>query len=107
MTTRTVNDVTIVDVFGYLDTLTSGQASEEMTRLAKGKNKVLVNLENLAFLGSAGIRVLLRTSLTLRKSGGKLKLCNATGGAKKVIELCALDTFLDFYDSESMALAAF
>ena len=89
ITARTVNDVTVVDIFGHLNTLTSGPATDEMTRIVEGSSKVLVNLENLKYLGSAGLRVLLRTLKLLNKSGGKLKVCNATGQAKRVIEISA------------------
>jgi anti-sigma B factor antagonist len=107
ITTRNVNDTTVVDVSGRLDTLTSGPATEEMTRIAKENYNVLVNLENLEFLGSAGLRVLLRAAKHLDASGGKLKICNATGKAKQVIDISGLDKILDLHDSESSALAAF
>lgn len=107
ITTRTVDDVTVVDLSGHLDTQASGTASDDMTRIVTESNKVLVNLENLEFLGSAGLRVLLRTAKQLNGSGGEMKVCNATGTVKEVMEISGFHTLLDLHDSEGGALAAF
>ncbi len=107
ITIRTVKDITVVDISGSLDTHTSGPASDEMIRIVRGSNKVLVNLENLEYLSSAGIRVLLRAFKKLNESGGKMKICNATGTAKIVLEISCLDKFFNLYHSETDALAAF
>ena len=49
ITTRSVDDVTVVDISGSLDTQTSGAASEEMARIAQNATKMLLNLESLDF----------------------------------------------------------
>lgn len=107
ITTRTINDVTVVDISGRLDTQTAEPASDEMVRIVRSSNKVLVNLKNLEFLGSAGLRVLLRASYKLNKSKGKMKICNATSKAKIVLEITGFHNFFDIYESESEALTAF
>ena len=55
ITTRIVNDVTVADLSGRLETRTSGPASEELFRIAQGASKVLLNFENLEFISSAGL----------------------------------------------------
>ena len=107
ISTRTVNDVLVADVSGRLDTRTSGPASEEMSRIAAGASKVLVNCENLDFISSAGLRVLLRTAKQLTGSGGTMKLCGANGTVKEVMEISGFGDLLDLYDSEQEALSAF
>ena len=107
ITTRTVNDVLVADVSGRLDTRTSGPASEEMSRIAAGSSKVLLNFENLEFISSSGLRVLLRTAKQLTGSGGAMKLCGANGIVKEVMEISGLGTLLDLHDSEQDALSAF
>ena len=52
ITTRTVNEVTVVNLSGSLDTQTSGDASDELSRIAQGSSKILLNLENLDFLST-------------------------------------------------------
>ena len=107
LTTRTTNDVTVVDVAGSLDTQTSGKASEEFAEIASQNSKLLLNLEKLDFLSSAGLRVLLRTSKQLSGSSGTMKICGATGTVQEVLDISGFGSFLEIYDSEQEALAKF
>lgn len=105
--TRNVNNVTVVDISGSLDTLTSGPASKELTRIAQASSNVLVNFENLEFISSAGLRILLTTAKQLQGLGGALKLCGAKGVVKEVMEIAGFGELLDLHDSENDALDAF
>ncbi len=107
ITTRTVNDVTVADLSGRLDTRASGPASEALFRIAQGASTVLLNLENLEFISSAGLRVLLRTESKLTGSGGTMKLCGANGIVKQVLEISGLRDLIELHDSEHDALSAF
>ena len=105
--TRNVDDVTVIDISGSLDTQTSGTASDEMTRIAQDASKMLLNLESLDFLSSAGLRVILRTAKQLKDSGGAIKVCNAGGVVKEVMEISGFGSLLDLHVTEAEALAAF
>ena len=105
--TRNIDDVTVVDISGSLDTHTSGTASDEMGKIVGSTQKMLLNLENLEFLSSAGLLVFLRTAKQQKGSGGAIKVCNATGVVKEVMEISGFGSLLDLHDSESGALASF
>ncbi len=106
--TRQVNDVLVVDMAGSLDTQTSGYASDEMVRIAQGGNsKVLLNLDKLEYLSSAGLRVILLAAKLLQASRGELKICHANGVVKEIMEVSGFDSLLRMYDSENDALTAF
>ncbi len=108
ITTRNVDDITVVDVFGSLDTQSAGAASDEMARIIEqGCSKMLVNLENLEYMSSAGLRILLRTAKQLSTTGGTLKVCNPAGAVKEVMDISGFSDFLDLHDSENGALSAF
>ena len=108
MTTRHVQGVTIVDVSGRLDTGSSGAAADGLARIAQTDGaKLLLNLEQLEFLSSAGLRVILRTAKTLRKRSGEVKLCNARGVVAEVLEGAGFGELLHLCSSEKSALEAF
>ena len=107
ISTRNVNNIIVVDISGSLDTQTSGPASEELTRIAQASSKVLVNFENLEFVSSAGLRILLRTAKKLQGLGGAMKLCGARGTVKEVMEISGFGELLDLHDSENDAIDAF
>ena len=106
--TREVYDVTVVDMTGRLDTQTSGYAYDEMVRIAKGDTgKVVLNVNKLEYLSSAGLRVILTAAKLLQASAGEMKICQATGVVKDVLETSGFDSLVDMYDDEKDAVAAF
>lgn len=106
--TRRADDVLVVEITGRLDTLSSGPASEEMGRIVQdGDSRILLNLGNLEFISSAGLRVLLRTMKLLPEPGGKMMICQAKGVVKEVLEISGFNTFIDVHDTEAAALEAF
>ena len=106
--TRRIDHVLVVELTGKLDTQTSGPASEEMARIVQdGNSKILLNLRNLEFLSSAGLRVLLRTAKLLPEPEGRMMICQAKGVVKEVLEISGFDTFIDVHDTEVVALQAF
>ena len=106
--TREVEGIVVVDLGGKLDTQTSGPASEELTRIAKGNRvRILVNLQNVEFVSSAGLRVLLRLAKTLGANDGVLKICCISGVVKEVMDISGFGTLLDIHDTEAAALESF
>ena len=105
---RKVNDVLVVDMAGRLVTETSGYASDEMVQIAKsGNSKVVLNLDKLEYISSAGLRIILVAAKLLRTSGGELKICHANAIVNQVMETSGFKNLLPMYDSENNALAAF
>ena len=106
--TRKVYDVLVVDMVGKLDTTTSGEAGDRMVSIAQGDAKeVVLNLENLDYVSSAGLRVILRASKLLQGRNGELKICHANGVMHEVLETSGFNSLLRIYDSEKEAVAAF
>jgi anti-sigma B factor antagonist len=108
ISTRKEGGIVIADLVGSLDTQTSGPASEEMSHIiGEASGKLLVNMEKLEFLSSAGLRVLLRAAKEIQASGGMMKMCQPSGVVKEVLDISGFASFLDIHDSESEALATF
>ena len=106
--TRQVYDVLVVDLDGRLDTSTSGDASDRMVEIAEGDTKqIVLNLNGLEYVSSAGLRVILRTSKLLQAAKGELKLCHANNVVKEVLEISGFHTLLKIYESEQDAVSAF
>ena len=62
---------------GRLDTKTSPDAQTALDGLiGEGVQKILVDFEELDYVSSAGLRVLLSTAKQLSRSGGELRLSN-------------------------------
>jgi anti-anti-sigma factor len=105
--TRIINGVTVVDIFGRLSTKTSGSATDELNRIAGESENVLLNLEGMEFLSSAGLRVILRLAKVVNGSAFALKVSGARGMVKEVLEISGFKDLIDIYEEESEALEAY
>ena len=106
--TRQVGEILVIEITGGMDTQSSGAASEQMARIVEGGNmKLVLNLGELEFISSSGLRVLLRTTKLLSEPDGRMVICQADGVVKEVLEISGFDTFIDIHDTEAAAHAAF
>jgi anti-anti-sigma factor len=58
-------------------------------------------------VSSAGLRVILRAAKLLQENGGELKICNARGGVRDVLEVWNFHSLIKVYETEKEAFAAF
>ena len=106
--TRTGDDVLVVEISGKLDSLSSGDASDRIVSIVQGGHKrVLLNLEKLEFLTSAGMRVILLGAKLLQQNRGELKICNPRSEVRELLEISGFDSLIKIYDTEKQACSAF
>jgi anti-anti-sigma factor len=106
--TRRVYGVLLVDISGRLNSSAADDAEDRIVNVAQGEDKfILLNLEKLEYVTSAGLRVILRGARLLQENLGELKICNARGAVKDALEMFGFHTLLKVYDSEKEALSAF
>lgn len=106
--TRESQDIQIVAFEGNLDTNTSPEAESKINELIDaGKQKLLVNFEQLNFISSAGLRVLLATVKKLNASGGELRICSLNPTVQEVFDISGFVTILSVKSTEEEALLSF
>ncbi len=71
------------------------------------KSKILVDLENLEYLSSAGLGNLVGLLKKSRKTNGVFKLCSLQDSIKELFQVMRLDKIFEIHDSQDTALAAF
>ena len=108
ITTRDVNEVKVVQIEGELDTGSSPDAQNQLDQLrGQGVKKILLDLTNLDFISSAGLRVLLATAQELKENGGDLRVCSLNREVKEVFDISGFSTLLMVFDNEAKALSGF
>ncbi|MEO1260359.1 MAG: STAS domain-containing protein [Bacteroidota bacterium] len=97
--------VKIMHFSGNLDTQTSSEAEQLFREILQiGATRILVDFEELDYISSAGLRVLLTTSKRLHGKG-QLGICNANEQVKEVFEMTGLANLVfKLYDTEGQAL---
>ncbi|MGE0812570.1 MAG: STAS domain-containing protein [Vicinamibacterales bacterium] len=106
---RKVSDVTVLDLTGKM---TLGEGDELLRQtvnnlLAAGTKKIVLNLEGVPYIDSAGLGEVVRTHMTVSKQGGKLKLLNLTKRIEDLLSITKLLTVFDSYESEADAIKSF
>jgi anti-sigma B factor antagonist len=106
---RTVGGVAILDLNGRLILSDGEKAFRDRVDalLARGQKTILVNLDDVTYLDSAGIGAIVWKYVTLRRQGGSLKLLHLHARTHKVLSVTKLLSVLETFDSESDALASF
>jgi len=106
---RTIDDVAILDLKGRL-ILDDGfePLREALNRLVgTGYRKILLNLDGLTYLDSAGIGLIACKYVTLQRHNGDLKLCNLRTRASEVLGVTKLLTVFESFTTEDDALRSF
>jgi anti-sigma B factor antagonist len=106
---RTVSDVTVLDLKGKM---TLGEGDELLkdkinSLIHQGQKKLLLNLEGVPYIDSAGLGEIVRTYTTVSRQGGNLKLVNLTKRITDLLSITKLLTVFETFDSEPEALKSF
>jgi anti-anti-sigma factor len=90
------DDVTVVEAYGRLDSTTAKEFGDRLIALVKaGRNSIVVDLKNIAYISSAGFRVLLIANRATAEKQGKLALCGVIGEVRRLFEIGSFtDEFL-------------
>jgi anti-anti-sigma factor len=84
------DDVTIVEAYGRLDSTTAKEFGERLVSLVRsGRSAIVVDLQNIAYISSAGFRALLIAKRATAEREGKLALCGVTGEVRRLFEIGA------------------
>jgi anti-sigma B factor antagonist len=106
---RRIGDVTILDLRGRL-VFDEGDASivERIDLLiGEGRTRIILNLQGVSYIDSAGVGALVAKYISLRKRGGDLKLLHLTERVRRVIAISHLLAVFENFDSEDLAVRSF
>lgn len=105
--TRTVDNVTIVDVSGRMDAATSRDVENALQSLIEGgARKIVFNGKDLTYISSSGLRVILASLKKLRQDGGELALAALQPAPLEVIRMTGFDRIFTMYETADLAAAA-
>lgn len=106
---REAQGVTVLDLKGGVVLAPDGKALHERVKQLVGQNKtkILLNVADVTHIDSTGLGEIVSGFSLVKKSGGQLKLVNATDKLQRIIRLTNLSSILENYPSETEALASF
>ncbi|HEY3092691.1 MAG TPA: STAS domain-containing protein [Vicinamibacterales bacterium] len=106
---RSAGDVTVLDLKGKM---TLGEGDELLkdkinSLLQQGRRKVVLNLEEVPYIDSAGLGQIVGGYTTVTRQGGSLKLLNLTKRITDLLSITKLLTVFETYENEADAVRSF
>lgn len=94
--TNISNQNLIISLSGRLDTITSPQLEEEINRNSlDGIKTVTLDMRELEYISSAGLRVILMLYKKMTGAGGRLRLINVNDMIMEILTMTGMDSFLE------------
>lgn len=105
---KNLEGVDSLNLQGFLDAHTAPDFEKELQKLiSEGRFKIVVNLDGLEYISSAGLGVFMGVIEDIRNNGGDLKICCASPKVFKVFDLLGFPSLYEFYQQEEEAVKKF
>ena len=101
-------DISVVSLEGSLDTNTSQEAGDALDKLVdEGKTKLVVDLTNLDYISSSGLRIFLAASKKLKPLGGEVRVSGLNETVNEVFEISGFTMILKVFKTAAEAKEGF
>ncbi|MCS6984238.1 MAG: STAS domain-containing protein [Leptospiraceae bacterium] len=106
--TKQVGEQLIIYLRGRLDVQLSAEVEREINEILEKhpKGDVVINLAEVEYMSSSGLRVLVAVMRILKANSRRLKLCQLNSPVRKIFEVVELMDMFDIYETEEEALAS-
>jgi len=101
--TKEMGGLVIVSCVGSIDALTAGEVEAALS----GFKNIVLDLSQVDFLSSAGLRAILNSLKECRKIGGDLRLAAPQPGVERVLNISGFTTIMKYYGDTNSAVQSF
>lgn len=95
VTISTLNTIQVVTLTGDLDASTTPVVVEKVQPLTSVESLIVIDMSKVAYMSSAGLRMLLTVYRTISAKGGKVVLI---GLSTELEDTMSMTGFLDFFE---------
>ncbi len=101
-----IEGVLVISVAGRIDGMNAQEFYQGLDKETDGSsNPVVLDLEKLSYISSAGLRSILLIAKTLQGKN-TLVLCSLPGPIKEIFEITGFDKIINVFESRSESIAA-
>ena len=99
-----VGDIYIISISGRMDTMNSKDVEAKLDgAIDEKREKIIINLRELVYISSVGLRVLLAALKKQRKNEGSLQLASLQPFVQNVFKITGLDKVIPIFLTEEEA----
>lgn len=101
-------DIPVLAIAGRLDAANAPEAEQALSSLiAAGKHRIVVDARELAYISSAGLRVLIAAKKQVSPLGGDIRLAALQSPVRTVFSIAGFDRIFAIYDDTNIAVRSF
>jgi anti-sigma B factor antagonist len=102
---KAADDIAIVEVNGRIDSTTAKEFGDRLMAIINaGRNYVVIDLRNIAYISSAGFRSLMLAGRTIEERHGELALCEMSGEVGRLFEIGAFVDLFRIFPTQQEAI---
>lgn len=100
--------VSVMKVKGRLDSDTTPEFEHALSQLLDdNRNKIVLNLQSVEFLSSAGLRAMVKALKDAQKSGGDLRLASVSAPIEVILRTVGMMQMFKMFSTSEEAAAGF
>jgi len=101
------DDVITANVSGRIDGSNAHEFASTLKNAITSRDRALImDIGDLHYISSAGLRAILMTAKTLQSRKSRFALCSMSGQIREIFEVSGFDKIISIYDSQAEACAA-
>jgi anti-sigma B factor antagonist len=99
--------VTVLEPRGRIDSVTAKEFGECLSKLLDaGRHQLVIDLNGITYISSAGFRQLLIAKKSTQEKNGKLALCGISGEVKRLFDIGAFGELLPVHPTREAGIAS-
>ncbi len=102
-----LNGILVAEAWTRVDGNNAGEFEKALREAINDNYRaVIIDFEHLAYISSAGLRVILLAAKALRNQSAKFGICSLANPIREVFEVSGFDKIIPVHESRADALAA-
>jgi anti-sigma B factor antagonist len=103
-----IKQIAVMTVLGRVDSATAPDMEGGLKKLVEAsKNQIVLDLKNVEYMSSAGLRAMVSTLKAVKRVNGDLRLASPSPRVEEVLRLAGLTSIFAIYPSREEAIASF
>ncbi len=105
---QSLKRVDLISISGRVDSSTAPQLEQTLEdRMGEGRHSLVLEMSDVNYLSSAGLRTLVSALRACKKKGGDVRIANPSERVSEVMALAGLDSLFTMYDDVTMAVGSY
>jgi anti-sigma B factor antagonist len=106
--TQEFKRVAVMSVTGRVDSATAPELESKLRELVEAdKNQIVLDLKDVEYMSSAGLRAMVSTLKAVKRVNGDLRISSPSPRVEEVLRLAGLTSIFSIHSSQEEAVASF